>query len=283
MKTLVINPTKEKIFESLKEATLLNLSHFLLVGDKAKLIEKCYRYNIDSKLFSIYNITDDFEIIRFSQELILNTKIDQIIFDDFPQKYQNQILNLNDENYKVIDIIDIPFLKHFLFVANISKKQVNDYSDKKDTIYLAKDFMQKLGIKQVNVALISYENTKVDYLEASLVDLHIKKDGNLNIKIYDDFNIYNLFLFDSRINIFNSKINLLVFKKYEASQIYLDTLKIFSNNTFASIILGDVYGIDFKKLKGKSDLLFTLSILEKIYSEKVEKQEKQSPKENIAT
>lgn len=276
MKTLVINPYSEKILNTLKEAHLLNLGSFILVGDKINIIEKCYKCNIESKIFTIFNITDDFEIIEFALNLIKNKKIDKIIFVDFPVKYQYKILNTDDDKFKNIDIIDIPFLKHFLFISSFSKKNVIDYSIKMDAIIQANELMKLLGIKQVNVALVNYYNTKVDLLETSVIDINLKKHGYKNIKIYDAFDIYNLFLFDTKVNIFTAKINLLIFNNYETTQIYLDTLKAFTSVKIASVMLGDVFGIDTRKIRNNQDLIFTLSILkkmEKIKEEEVKKEE----------
>lgn len=275
MKTLVINPYSEKLLNSLKEAYLLNLGSFILVGDKINIIEKCYKCNIESKIFTIFNITDDFEIIEFSLNLIKTNKIDNIIFGDFPVKYQYKILNLDNEKYKSIDIIDIPFLKHFLFISLYTKKNVIDYSIKMDAIIQAEKLMGILGIKQVNVALVNYYNTKVDFLENSVIDISLKKNGYKNIKIYDAFDIYTLFSFEAKVNIYTTKINLLIFNNYETTQIYLDTLKTFTSVKTASIMIGDLYGIDTRKIKNNQDLIFALSILKKMSEIKEEEAKKE--------
>lgn len=274
MQTLVINPYSATLLNALNEAIEFNLGKFFLVGDKVTIIEKCYKLNIQSKKFTIYDISEDLEIVDFSLELLKEENIDAIIFGDFPEKFQNKILNCEDEKcYRSLEIIDIPFLKHFLFVSSYSKDHVIDYDDKKLAILNAKRIMNSLGIKQLNVALISNLNAKVDFLEASVIDVILKKEGIKNIKIYDNFNIYNLFLVNSKVNIFNSKINLLIFKNYEASQIFIDTLKTFANTKIANFILGDVYGMNENRFKDQSDILFGLIILNKIHKAKLNHKE----------
>lgn len=266
MKVLVINPYTDQLLYALRDAVELKLGSFMLVGDKSTIVEKCYRNNIPSKLFTIYDIVDDFDVIEFANDLLDKNECDYLVFDEFPVQYQNKILKCEDERcYGNIDIIDIPYLRHFIFVSNYSKNHNIDFEDKKQSIMQARGFMHQLGIKKTNVALITNLNNKTDILESNIINMIIKDSGINNISIYDNFNINNLFYRDSKVNIYKSNINLLIFRNYESSRIFLDTINTFTNFKIANFIIGDVYGIDAKNFKDENNLVFALIILSKIY------------------
>lgn len=266
MKVLVIYPYSDKLLNALKEAIELRLGEFILVGDKSLIIEKCYKNNIRSKEFVIYDISDDLEVIDFCIDSLKDKTVDYLIFDDFPVLYQNKILKYEkDQDIGNVDVLDMPFLRHFLFVSNYSKNHNIDFEDKKVSILQAYELMKKIGIKKTNVALISNLNSKTDILEANIINMILRDSGINNINIFDNFNIYNLFLKDSKVNIYKNNINLLVLRNFEASRIFLDTLNAFTNIKIASFILGKTYAIDAKQIKDDNNIIFSLIILNKIH------------------
>ena len=266
MKVLVVNPYSEKVLNGLREIALLRLCEFILVGEKIEIMEKCYRNNIQSKLFTIYDIVDDMDIIDFCKKSLDEGESDYIVFDDFPEQYQYRIIRPNDKKeIGNVDILDLPFLRHFVFVSNYSKNHNIDFEEKKKSILQANEIMLKLGIKKTNAALITNLNNKTDMLEASIISM-ILNDSNLNnIKIFDNFNIFNLFIKESKVNIYKNNINLFVFRNYESSRIFLDTLNAFTNTKMASFLLGDYMAIDAKALKDDNNIIFSLLILSKLY------------------
>lgn len=266
MKVLVLYPYSDKLLNALKEAIELRLGEFILVGDKSLIIEKCYKNNIRSKEFVIYDISDDLEVIDFCIDSLKDKTVDYLIFDDFPVLYQNKILKYEkDQDIGNVDVLDMPFLRHFLFVSNYSKNHNIDFEDKKISILQAYELMKKIGIKKTNVALISNLNSKTDILEANIINMILRDSGINNINIFDNFNIYNLFLKDSKVNIYKNSINLLVLRNFEASRIFLDTLNAFTNIKIASFILGKTYAIDAKQIKDDNNIIFSLIILNKIH------------------
>ncbi|MCK9470387.1 MAG: hypothetical protein M0Q88_01390 [Bacilli bacterium] len=266
MKVLVIYPYSDKLLNALKEAIELRLGEFILVGDKSLIIEKCYKNNIRSKEFVIYDISDDLEVIDFCIDSLKDKTVDYLIFDDFPVLYQNKILKYEkDRDIGNVDVLDMPFLRHFLFVSNYSKNHNIDFEDKKVSILQAYELMKKIGLKKTNVALISNLNSKTDILEANIINMILRDSGINNINIFDNFNIYNLFLKDSKVNIYKNNINLLVLRNFEASRIFLDTLNAFTNIKIASFILGKTYAIDAKQIKDDNNIIFSLIILNKIH------------------
>lgn len=266
MKVLVVNPYSEKVLNGLREIALLRLCEFILVGEKIEIMEKCYRNNIQSKLFTIYDIVDDMDKIDFCKKSLDEGESDYIVFDDFPEQYQYRIIRPNDKKeIGNVDILDLPFLRHFVFVSNYSKNHNIDFEEKKKSILQANEIMLKLGIKKTNAALITNLNNKTDMLEASIISM-ILNDSNLNnIKIFDNFNIFNLFIKESKVNIYKNNINLFVFRNYESSRIFLDTLNAFTNTKMASFLLGDYMAIDAKALKDDNNIIFSLLILSKLY------------------
>ncbi|MFA7435669.1 MAG: hypothetical protein WC006_04820 [Bacilli bacterium] len=266
MKVLVIYPYSDKLLNALKEAIELRLGEFILVGDKSLIIEKCYKNNIRSKEFVIYDISEDLEVIDFCIDSLKDKTVDYLIFDDFPVLYQNKILKYEkDRDIGNVDVLDMPFLRHFLFVSNYSKNHNIDFEDKKVSILQAYELMKKIGLKKTNVALISNLNSKTDILEANIINMILRDSGINNINIFDNFNIYNLFLKDSKVNIYKNNINLLVLRNFEASRIFLDTLNAFTNIKIASFILGKTYAIDAKQIKDDNNIIFSLIILNKIH------------------
>lgn len=270
MKVLVVYPYTDKLLNALKESVELKLGSFTLVGDKSLIIEKCYKNNIQSKDFTIYDIDNDLEVIDFCINSLDDGSNDYIVFDNYPIHYQNKILKI-DKNKELgnIDILDVPFLRHFIFVSNYSKNHNIDYEDKKISILQAHSFMKKLGIKKTNVALITNLNNKTDILESNIINMILKDSAIGNINIFDNFNIFNLFLKDSKVNIYKNNINLLVLRNFEASRIFLDTLNAFTNTKIASFIIGNTYAIDTKNIKDDNNIIFSLIILNKIHKSSI--------------
>lgn len=266
MKVLVVYPYSDKLLNALKEAAELKLGDFILIGQKSLIIEKCYKNNMQSKNFTIYDIDNDLEVIDFCIKEFSKDYADYIIFDDFPIHYQNIILKCDkDKEIGNVDVLDLPFLRHFIFVSNYSKSHNIDFEDKKISILQAHEFMKKLGIKKTNVALITNLNNKTDVLEANIINMILKDSGIKNINIFDNFNIFNLFLKDSKVNIYKNSINLLVLRNFEASRIFLDTLNAFTNTKIASFIVGSHIAIDAKNVKDDNNIIFSLIILSKIH------------------
>lgn len=266
MKILVIMPYQEKLLKALDDAVNLNLSEFILVGHKNQILEKCFKENINSQNFIIYDFQDDLDAISFSKETLANQKADYVIFGDLPVYYQTKILDEKD-NYEIgsIDIVDLPFLRHFLFVSSNSKHLNVDFDDKKKAIIQGDVLMKSLNIKKTNVALISNMNNKTDILESNIIKMILKDNNFSDINVYDSFNIATLFSKSNAVNIYNSNINLLIMRNYESTKIFIDTLNVFSNAKIANILVSEqYYAVDSNQLKDFHNILFSIMILNKI-------------------
>lgn len=269
MKVIAVYPYSDILLNSLKESIKIGLGSYALVGKKAQIIEKCYQNNIRAKDFIIYDIDNDFDVIDFCINSLNDGSCDYIIFDDFPMQYQEKILKkTKDKEIGNLDIIDLPSLRHFVFVSNYTKNHNIDFEDKKTSILQAYEFMQKLDIKKINVALICNICNKTDILEANIISMILKDYGLERINIYDSFNIYNLFLKNNSINIYKNNINLLIFRNYEASRIFIDTLNAFTVAKIGSFLIGDYIGIDLKNMQDDNKIIFALMVLNKIHNTK---------------
>jgi len=266
MKILVVMPYKEKLLRALDESVRLNLGYFILVGDKNIILEKCFKENIDSQQFIIYDFPKEIDAVEFCKDCLDTSKADFIMFGDIPTYYQTKILDEKD-NYEIgeIEIIDLPFLKHFLFVSNNTKHLNCDFDDKKKSIIQADVLMKSLDIKKTNVAIISNMNNKTDILETNIIKMILKDNNFNNINLFDSFSISTLFSRINAVNIYNININLLIMRNYEASKIFIDTLNIFTNAKIANIIVSEqYYAIDTNLLRDYHNILFSIMILNKI-------------------
>lgn len=259
-------PYDEILLQSLDDAINLGLGEFIIVGDKNLIIEKCFKLKISSQQFIIYNISEELYIIDFCQSMIVENKIDIVIFGNISKNYHNKIICEDDKNeIGIIDVIDLPFLRHFLFVSNYSKHLNIDFDDKKKAIILADNFMRLLDIKKINVALISNLNTKTDILEANIIKMILRDNNYNNVNIFETFNINTLFNKNRPVNIFSSNINLLIFRNYEASEIFIDTLCVATQVKYAKLLVATkCYAIDTLALNNTQNILFTIMLIGKV-------------------
>lgn len=270
-------PYDEELLQSLDDAINLALGEFIIVGDKNLIIEKCFKLKISSQQFIIYNIIEELYVIDFCRNVIDESKIDMVIFGNISNKYQNKILGEDDKKeIGIIDVIDLPFLRHFLFVSNYSKHLNIDFDDKKKAIILADNFMKLLDIKQTNVALISNLNTKTDVLEANIIKMILRDNNYNNVNIFESFNINALFNKNHSVNIFNSNINLLIFRNYESSEIFINTLYVVTQVKYAKILVATkCYAFDSYTLNNNQNILFTIMLIGKVVKKSKVKEQRE--------
>lgn len=275
MRILIIYPYESYILNALYEAITLNLSEFILVGNKTKIIEDCYNLKIPSQKFVIYDLEDDLEVINFAKKIINN--VDYLMFGNYPFEYQNKIIEIeNEHETSLLDIIDFPSLKHFVFISNSTKNIHNDFNDKRIAIMNAVKLMNVLKVKKINIGLISPLATKLELLEASIIKMITKDVENRSMQIYNFNSIYSLFNIDSKINIYKNNINLLIMRNYDVSKFFIDTLYTFSKIKYSSLIIGKYIGVDLISLKSESNVIFTMFILEKLFKELLKEKLEQS-------
>lgn len=236
MKIVVVAPYKAKVLKSVEALEKVNLGDVKLIGciDTINQVISEERIKIRSEI-----------IDATEEELIIKTKdiIDDdtvIVFDQVDEFIQKKII-CNDKMYNIDEdinyfyTIDIPDIKNFIFVSNHSKKRHLDFDDKKKAILSIFEFMNSLGIKKSNVAVLTDKLTKTDILEVNLIRMILKEDVCKNVNIISPCRIDELFSKKYYNNIYDKNINLLIFKNYDITQTFINTLGLFSNNKIASI------------------------------------------------
>ena len=155
MKIVVVAPYEAKVLKTVEALEKVKLGEVLLVGC-SELIRKVIdeeKMRINSKIIE----ASEEDLVIKTRELIDEQTI--VIFDCVMEHQQKLILGINNyeesEELNYFYVIDIPDLKHFVFVSNHSKKRHLDFDDKKKAILSIFDFMNSLGIKKSNVAYIA--------------------------------------------------------------------------------------------------------------------------------
>lgn len=270
MKIVVVAPYKTKVLKTVEALEKVNLGEVKLVGC-VKTIQKI----IDEERIKIHS-----EIVDANEEdMVLKTKqiIDDetiLIFDEIIEYQQKQILGIEScydasEETNYFYVIDIPDLNHFVFVSNHSKKRHLDFDDKKKAIVEIFDFMNSLGIKKSNVAMLTDKLSKTDVLEVNLIRMILKEDVCKNLNILSPCRIDELFNKKYHNNVYDKNINLLVFKNYDITQTFINTLGLFSNNKIASICSckSKLY-IDASNQYDERNILFSILLTSKYLNDR---------------
>ncbi|NLD26858.1 MAG: hypothetical protein GX661_05805 [Acholeplasmataceae bacterium] len=264
MRILAILPYQPKLLKALADAVKLEIGSFILVGDKTKIIESCYRAHIDIGIFVIYHYQLDIDSVDYARDVLRERKVDYLLFGDVPEMYQIKILGANDAlSLGNIDIIDLPMLRHFLFLVNHSRHYYVDYVDKKQAVIRANQMMKKLGYKKTNCVLITNPNIKTDVLEANIIKALIMEDNDdIEFNFQD---MKSLFSEKSDLNIYNHNINLLIMRNHETSRILVNTISAFLKARIGSLIYTENHlAIDSSLLDDREDIIFSLLILHKL-------------------
>lgn len=270
MNIAFIMPHEISVLKTLDSAFRMNLGSFVLIGDKKRIMENCFKHNIDYSRFAIYDCPDELEAIDFCYEHLRKGKCDYVAFGKIPPSYFNRIMNIKEEGQiGSVDVIDLPSLRHYLFISNSSRRLNVDFDDKKKAIIQAEGLIKTLNIKKINAAMITNLNTKTDVLEMNIIRMLLKDDKFHDINICESCTLAALFSANAPNNIYLNNINLLIMRNYEAARIFIDTLRVFTEAKIASILIGgNNYAIDLSETKGGADILFSLLVLNKINKEK---------------
>lgn len=269
MKIVFVAPYKAKVLKTVETLEKVKLGEVLLVGSSEVIgkVSDEERIKIRSKIIE----ANDADIVLKSKEVIDKETI--IVFDSILEYHQKQILNVcnyqENEELNYFYVIDIPELKHFIFVSNHSMKRHLDFDDKKKAIVSIFDFMNCLGIKKSNVAIITDRLTKTDILEVNLIKMILKEDVCKNVNVLSPCRIDELFSKKYHNNVYDKNINLLVFKNYDITQTFINTLGLFSSNKIASIcnIKNNLY-IDASNQYDERNILFSILLISKYLKEK---------------
>lgn len=265
MEIIVLAPYEEKLLKAVSSAKRINLGTFTLIGNKKTIYEICFRNKIDCYKFDIIDCRNEKDIIDFTKKYLLKEAA-YVVLGNISYLYQKQLYSLKDnEDFNYISIIDLPLVDHFLFISNFPYKTRVDFNDKKNVITNTYSFMNKLGIKRTNAAIVTNVRTKADALETNIIKMNLKNENQKMINILDSYKLFDLFEKNSLVNIYKNNINLLVFRSFEESSTFLETLNVLGNCKIASIMLfNNNYIIDTNDIKNDHNILFSMLVLLKV-------------------
>ena len=265
MEILVLAPYEAKLLKAVSSAKKINLGDFTLIGNKKKIYETCFRNKIDCQEFEIIDCDEERDIIDFTKKYLLK-EVAYVIIGNISYYYQKQLYSIKEnDDFNYINIIDFPLINHFLFVSNFSHRERVDFEDKKKSIIKAYNFMNKLGIKRANAALVTSIKTKAEVLESYIINMILKDCNYRMINIVDSYKLYDLFEQNSLVNVYKNNINLLIFKTFESSNTFLETLNVLGTCKIGSILTyNNNYIIDTADIKNEHNIIFSMLVLLKV-------------------
>lgn len=265
MEIIVLAPYEAKLLKAVSSAIRINLGTFTLIGNKKIIYEICFRNRIDCYKFDIIDCQNEKDIIDFTKKYLLKEAA-YVVLGNISYLYRKQLYSLKDnEDFNYISIIDLPLVDHFLFISNFPHKTRVDFNDKKNVITNSHSFMNKLGIKRTNAAIVTNVRTKADALETNIIKMNLKNENHKMINILDSYKLFDLFEKNSLVNIYKNNINLLIFRSLEESSTFLETLNVLGNCKIASLMLfNNHYIIDTNDIKNDHNILFSMLVLLKV-------------------
>lgn len=271
MNIIALAPYSAKIIKSLSGIKKIELANIIVIGNKKRFLRVCEENNIEST-FVIHDLEVENLIIQKAQEIYQAS--DLIICGEISMYYKKKLCNvLDNEEFQYLNIIDLPDLRHFLFVCNYNNYRNIDFEDKKKAILEASKFMNGIGIRKTNVAFVSNTNSKADALEANIIRMILNDTKHHDllqyhqrvIKIYDSYKLFDLFNRESNLNIYKNNINLLVVKSIEVSRMFVDALSVFGNCKVGSLLTyKDKYIIEGDELKDEENILFSTLVISRV-------------------
>ena len=271
MNIIALAPYSAKIIKSLSGIKKIELANIIVIGNKKRFLRVCEENNIEST-FVIHDLEVENLIIQKAQEIYQAS--DLIICGEISMYYKKKLCNvLDNEEFQYLNIIDLPDLRHFLFVCNYNNYRNIDFEDKKKAILEASKFMNGIGIRKTNVAFVSNTNSKADALEANIIRMILNDTKHHDllqyhqrvIKIYDSYKLFDLFNRESNLNIYRNNINLLVVKSIEVSRMFVDVLSVFGSCKVGSLLTyKDKYIIEGDELKDEENILFSTLVISRV-------------------
>lgn len=257
-KILVLAPYHQDLLMALGDVRFKSLAKFILVGNKNRILEQCFKLGIAYQNFIIIGTNHEIDILMMAEEIKKKEKIDFLILGDILEQHKIKILNCKSmEDLATFSVLDINLLKHFVYISNLKMGMIQDFDDKKKSILQAKYWMNYFDIKKINCCLIGNNHSRMEILECNIIKMNLMDQTNINIM--GVCTIRELFDREGKYNIYNMPINLLQFRDYESSFIFLDTLSEFGTAKVAHFITyQNQIAVDFQSVKHYSNMLFTL-------------------------
>ena len=267
-KTLHICEAIGKLSLELKTKNSKIEKQIVIVGKKDKITNNLRELNLDNRLEKhieekIIDKANDEDLVYYINQIMDE---DTIIVIGEVNNYVRIKIGLDDEVYSH-HVIDFPELRHFVFVSSSINGRYKA-EEKKNQILSINRFMNSLGINKIRIAFIVDEVSKGDFLEINLMRMILKDALGKNVSLMNPCNLNKIFDDNYYDNIYDKKINLLVFKNNDITASFLDTLNIFSNSRICTVdICNNVKNrifIDSRKQKDEQSIMFALLISKKI-------------------
>lgn len=263
MNVFIVCPYEEKYLRTCENLERINFCEISIIGDYEKInrIACDKRIKIKSR---IIDIKSEECIVNYLKTKDKKTSI--IVIGLINESYQKQIVNNTAKELPLNSfyVIDIPKLRHFIFVNTASNNRTYEMTEKRKGMISLHKFMKLLGIYKANVALITSDTKKMESIEYNLIKMILKENLNKQISFINPCKISDVFNLNSKYNIFESNINVLMFKNTDVAKTFIELLTLFTSYRIGIIneYNGNYY-IDGCKIKDEENIIFTILLISK--------------------
>ncbi len=181
---IAANGVDNHSIEAIYQAMKMGLIDATLVGDKNKIEESCKELNIDSKLFAIIDIKDDFEAAQKAVQLISEGKGDLLMKGLIStDKYMKAILN---KEYGLvppkgllthITVMETENYHKLLVVSDVAILPLPDLKQKIAITNFVIKTAHKIGISNPKVAVLSAAESVTEAIPSTVDAAIISKMG----------------------------------------------------------------------------------------------------------
>jgi hypothetical protein len=244
---LAICPYNISMIKALSNVVTAKMANVTIVGEERRVIELCYIYGFNKRLFKIINAKNDIDICLEANDELKKQNFDVIIYGYLSAEFHKNIA-ISDVD---INIIDIPKVNHLVFAPINIMETFISFDEKIDAIIKTKSFMSSLHLNKCNIGLVEDRKSKTAMIEKNVIHLN----PELVNDVIDIISVKSVFNDDYNIVIFNSK---------NALNIFLDTILIDRTAKHACIKKApNNYIIDAYEMNSK-DIFFSIFLVNKI-------------------
>lgn len=263
-------PYQKNLLSAIGDASAFGLGKFFLIGDKKRIVETCYVNSIDFRRLEILNFPLDMEAVEYAKRMVEEKRFDFYVFGDVPEVYQLNVFGMrNPLAIGSIDIIELPGMRSPVFISNRNRHLYVDFEEKMEAIMQARLLLKTLGAKRINVVMLTNGYSKNEVLDGNIAKMLLQEKKLSDVEILGIQDLSGFFTITTKFNIFTSGANLLIFKNYEISRVFLSTLSAFTSAKIATFsVFNKHLAVDAKLLNSQENILFTLLTLERLHFQK---------------
>jgi len=244
---LAICPYNISMLKALSNVITAKMANVTIVGEERRVIELCYIYGFNKRLFKVINAENDIDICFEANEQLKNQNYDVIIYGYLSTEFHKNIA-IGDVD---INVVDIPKVNHLVFAPINSVETFISFDEKIDAILKTKNLMSSLDLNRCNIGLVEDRKSKTAMIEKNVIRLN----PELANDVIDIISVRDVYDDDYNIVVFNSKNSL---------NIFLDTILIDKSTKYACIKKApNNYIIDAYDM-GSKDLFFSIFLVSKI-------------------